>query len=121
MKILCHPIKELIIFYIQNLKKIVLNFQIQPIPVFLKMISKKIFIKKINELKKHFSGISKSQNFDELLILLSTAKRKFMLFDNVKVNDDSEAVKKNRLELINFFCKTYENFIDFQLIKDINE
>ena len=78
--------------------------------------------KKINELKKHFSGISKSQNFDELLILLSTAKKEvYAFFDNVKVNDDSEAVKKNRLELINFFCKTYENFIDFQLIKDINE
>ncbi len=78
--------------------------------------------KKINELKKHFSWISKSQNFDELLILLSTAKKEvYAFFDNVKVNDDSEAVKKNRLELINFFCKTYENFIDFQLIKDINE
>jgi len=78
--------------------------------------------KKINELKKYFSGISKTQNFDDTLVLLSTAKKEiFAFFDNVKVNDDNEIVKKNRLELINFFCKTYENFIDFRLIKDIND
>ena len=78
--------------------------------------------KKINELRKYFSGISKTQNFDDTLVLLSTAKKEiFAFFDNVKVNDDNEIVKKNRLELINFFCKTFENFIDFQQIKDINE
>jgi glycyl-tRNA synthetase beta chain len=78
--------------------------------------------KKINELRKYFSGISKNQNFDDTLVLLSTAKKEiFAFFDNVKVNDDNEIVKKNRLELINFFCKTYENFIDFRLIKDIND
>ena len=78
--------------------------------------------KKINELRKYFSGISKTQNFDDTLVLLSTAKKEiFAFFDNVKVNDDNEIVKKNRLELINFFCKTYENFIDFRLIKDIND
>ncbi len=73
-------------------------------------------------IKKYFSEISKNQNFDETLVLLSSLKKEvFAFFDNVKVNDDSENVKKNRLELINLFCKTYENFIDFQLIKDINE
>ena len=77
---------------------------------------------KTNELKKYFSEITKTQNYDETLVLLSTTKKEiFDFFDNVKVNDDSEAVKKNRLELLNFFCKTYENFTDFQLIKDINE
>ena len=82
----------------------------------------KDLFKKINELKKYFSGISKTQNFDDTLVLLSTAKKEiFAFFDNVKVNDDNEIVKKNRLELINFFCKTYENFIDFRLIKDIND
>ena len=66
--------------------------------------------------------MTNKQNFDETLILLATAKKEiFDFFENVKVNDESEIVKKNRLELLNFFCKTYENFIDFQLIKDINE
>ena len=66
--------------------------------------------------------MTKNQNFDDTLQLLATAKNEvFSFFDNVKVNDDSEVVKRNRLELLNFFCKTYDNFIDFQLIKDINE
>ena len=82
----------------------------------------KDFYKKTNELRKYFSTISKNHNFDEALVVMSTVKKEvFAFFDNVKVNDNSETVKKNRLELINFFCKTYENFIDFQLIKDINE
>ena len=81
----------------------------------------KDFYKKTNELRKYFSTISKKHNFDEALVVMSTVKKEvFAFFDNVKVNDSNESVKKNRLELINFFCKTYENFIDFQLIKDIN-
>ena len=60
--------------------------------------------------------------FDELLFSLSIAKQEvYGFFDNVQVNDDSEIIIKNRLELINFFCKTCENFINFQLIKDIND
>jgi glycyl-tRNA synthetase beta chain len=78
--------------------------------------------KKVNELKKYFSGISKDENFDETLMLLSGAKKEiFEFFDNVKVNDESDFIKKNRLELINILCKTFENFINFHLIKDINE
>ncbi len=78
--------------------------------------------KKTNELRKYFSGILKNENFDETLVLFSTAKKEvFAFFDNVKVNDDNETIKKNRLELINFFCKTLDNFIDFQLIKDTND
>ena len=82
----------------------------------------KALYKKTNELKQYLTGSSKKQNFDETLVILATAKNDVSnFFDNVKVNDDSEVVKKNRLELLNFFCKTYENFIDFQVIKDINE
>ncbi len=77
--------------------------------------------KKTNELNQYFLGITKNQNFDETLILLATAKKEvFDFFDNVKVKDESEDVRKNRLELLNFFCKTYENFINFQLIEDID-
>ena len=82
----------------------------------------KDLFKKTNEVSKHFSEISKNQNFDETLVVLSSAKNEvFAFLDNVKVNDDDQTIKKNRLELINFLCKTFENFIDFQLIKDINE
>ncbi|MBD1137586.1 glycine--tRNA ligase subunit beta [Pelagibacterales bacterium SAG-MED43] len=82
----------------------------------------KALYKKTNELRQFFSGITLNQNFDESLVLLAAAKNEvFAFLDNVKVNDDSEVIKKNRLELLNYFCKTYENFIDFQLIRDINE
>ncbi len=82
----------------------------------------KALYKKTSELKEYFSGMTNKQNFDETLIYLATAKNEvFDFFDNVKVNDESEVIKKNRLELLNFFCKTNENFIDFKLIKDIDE
>ena len=82
----------------------------------------KALFKKTNELKQHFAMVENKQNFDEILGSLASAKKEiFDFFDNVKVNDESEIIKKNRLELLSFFCKTYENFIDFQLIKDANE
>ena len=66
--------------------------------------------------------VTNKQDFDQILNTLASAKKEvFDFFDNVKVNDDSEIIKKNRLELLSFFCKTFENFIDFQLIKDANE
>jgi glycyl-tRNA synthetase beta chain len=73
-------------------------------------------------LKQIFSVVTNKQDFDQSLNSLASAKKEvFDFFDNVKVNDDSEIIKKNRLELLSFFCKTFENFIDFQLIKDANE
>ena len=77
---------------------------------------------KTNELKKHISEISRDKDFDEILMLLSSAKKEvFDFFDNVKVNDDNDVVRKNRLELLNFFCKTYETFLDFHQIREIND
>jgi glycyl-tRNA synthetase beta chain len=73
-------------------------------------------------LKQIFSVVTNKQDFDQTLNSLASAKKEvFDFFDNVKVNDDSEIIKKNRLELLSFFCKTFDNFIDFQLIKDANE
>ena len=57
------------------------------------------------------NGADSIQVFSDLNLLKDTAKKW----------DINKFVKKNRLELLNFLCKTYENFIDFQLIKDINE
>ena len=82
----------------------------------------KALYNKTSEIKQHFNEMNKKQNFEETLIYLASAKKEiFDFFDNVQVNDENEAIKKNRLELLNFFCRTYENFINFQLIKDINE
>ena len=45
----------------------------------------------------------------------------FAFFDNVKVNEENEDLRKNRLELINMLCKTFQNFMNFQLLKTNNE
>ena len=34
---------------------------------------------------------------------------------------ENENLRKNRLELVNMLCKTFQNFINFQLLKTNNE
>jgi len=78
--------------------------------------------KKIGEIKKYFSSINNDENYEESLSILAGAKKEiFEFFDNVQVNEESESLRKNRLELINMLCKTFQNFIDFQLLKSTNE
>ena len=40
-----------------------------------------------------------------------------IFFENVIVNDENLDIKKNRLELLQMFCKTYNNFIDFSKVE----
>ena len=78
--------------------------------------------KKINEIKKYYSEINNDENYEKSLsILASTKKEIYEFFDNVKVNEENETLRKNRLELINMLCKTFQNFINFQLLKTNNE
>ena len=35
------------------------------------------------------------------------------------VNDKDKAIKKNRLELLNMLCKTYDNYINFSNIETL--
>jgi len=78
--------------------------------------------KKINEIKKYYSTIDNDENYEKSLsILAETRKEVFEFFDNVKVNEDNETLRKNRLELINMLCKTFQNFTNFQLLKLGNE
>ncbi len=78
--------------------------------------------KKINEIKKYYSNINNDENYEQSLTILAGAKKDiFEFFDNVKVNEENETLRKNRLELINMLCKTFQNFINFQLLKINNE
>ena len=78
--------------------------------------------KKINEIKKYYSNINNDENYEQSLIMLASAKREvFDFFDNVQGNEENETLRKNRLELINMLCKTFQNFINFQLLKASNE
>ncbi|MDC3023130.1 glycine--tRNA ligase subunit beta [Candidatus Pelagibacter sp.] len=74
--------------------------------------------KKINEIKKYYLNINNDENYDLSLSILADAKKEvFEFFDNVKVNEENETLRKNRLELINMLCKTFQNFINFHLLK----
>jgi glycyl-tRNA synthetase beta chain len=78
--------------------------------------------KKINEIKNYYSSINNDENCEHSLFLLAGAKKEvFEFLDNVKVNEENETLRKNRLELINMLCKTFQNFINFQLLKATNE
>ena len=78
--------------------------------------------KKINEIKKYYTTINNDENYEKSLSILAEAKKEvFDFFDNVKVNEENAILRKNRLELINMLCKTFQNFINFQLLKAINE
>jgi len=78
--------------------------------------------KKIIEINKYYSSLNNDENYEQTLSILSEAKKEvFDFFDNVKVTGDDEVLKKNRLELISMLCKTFDNFINFQLLKVNNE
>ncbi len=79
-------------------------------------LEKNLF-KKISELRKYFSGINKDENYVQTLENLASVKREvFDFFDNVIVNEDDPVIKKNRLELIQMMCKTFNNYVNFSLI-----
>ena len=74
--------------------------------------------KKIQEIKKYFINDGKNDNFEENLSELFKFKQDVnSFFDNVKVNDENELIKKNRLELLNLLCKSFDNFFNFSKIE----
>ena len=77
----------------------------------------KNLFKKINELKKYFSSINKDEVYSETLDNLLDAKKVINdFFDNVIVNDVDPGIRKNRLELIQILCKTFNNYVNFSLV-----
>jgi glycyl-tRNA synthetase beta chain len=73
--------------------------------------------KKINELRKYFQNINKDEDFEKSINNLAGSKKViFDFFDNVIVNEDDITIKKNRLELIQMLCKTFDYYVNFSLI-----
>jgi glycyl-tRNA synthetase beta chain len=73
--------------------------------------------KKINELRKYFQNINKDEDFEESIKNLAESKKViFDFFDNVTVNEEDTTIKKNRLELIQMLCKTFDYYVNFSLI-----
>ena len=87
--------------------------------IFKTELEKNLF-KKINELRKYFQNINKDENFEQSLENLAESKRiVFDFFDNVIVNDEDQTIKKNRLELIQMLCKTFDNYVNFSQIDSL--
>jgi len=78
----------------------------------------KNLFKKINEIRKYFTNIDKDENYVETLEILGGAKKVTSeFFDNVKVNDGDKNIKKNRLELLQMLCRTFDNYVNFSNIE----
>jgi len=76
--------------------------------------------KKIHDLRKYFTNINKDENYELSLKNLAESKNIiFDFFDNVMVNDENKAIKKNRLELLQMLCKTYESYLNFSYIESL--
>ena len=95
----------------------ILSYQIQLTSGIFKTELEKSLFKKINELSKYFLNINKDENFEQSLSNLAECKKVvFEFFDNVIVNEEDPVIKKNRLELIQMLCKTFDNYVNFSLI-----
>ena len=75
---------------------------------------------KINEVKEYFTTPSRLRDSKKTIQMLSEVKViTDQFFEEVKVNDENEEVKKNRLELLLLMCKTFDNFTDFSKFEGI--
>jgi len=78
----------------------------------------KNLLKKIDQLRKYFLNTNKDEDYIQSLTNLADSKKViFEFFDNVKVNDEDKNIKKNRLELLQMLCKTFDNYINFSKIE----
>ena len=90
----------------------------QPESFLFKKDEERNLFNKINEIRQYFSSTKKQESYDETLKILAEAKiTTDNFFDNVIVNDTNFQIKKNRLELLKMFCKTYNNFMDFSKVE----
>jgi len=90
----------------------------QPESFLFKKDEEKHLFNKINEIRKYFSSTKRQESYVETLKILAEAKPiTDNFFDNVIVNDENLDIKKNRLKLLQMFCKTYNNFIDFSKVE----
>ena len=87
--------------------------------IFKNEIEKKLF-KKIKELKKYFINLNNDEKYEITLDNLRSAKPIISdFFDNIIVNDEDNTIKKNRLELLQMFCRTFDNYINFSKIESV--
>ena len=98
----------------QSKKDLKKEFFGDPDTVLFKHNEENFLLEKINEIREHYTTPARLRTVEQTMGLLAGTKGfvdKF--FDNVKVNDENEQIKKNRLELLFLLCKTFDSFADF--------
>ena len=101
-----------------ELKKNKLELSETTDPGLFKNESEKKLYKKIQEIRKYFTSLGSREDCKKTLEVLADAKTDVSnFFDNVIVNDEDEAIKKNRLELMQLLCKTFNNYLNFSNIE----
>ena len=89
-----------------------------PDAVLFKQDEEKELFDKINDIRKAFTYKERKESYENHLKLLSDAKLSTdKFFDNVKVNDENNDIKNNRLELLQRLCSTFNTFIDFSKLE----
>ena len=102
----------------QEKKTINLKITGEPNSILFNKDEEKLLFDQINEVRKYYSNVIKDENYKKTLEILSSAKKTTdNFFENVVVNDENENIKKNRLELLEMFCNTFDNFIDFSKVE----
>ena len=80
----------------------------------------KALYKKVQEIKKNLLIIGKEDNHEDILKTFSLARKEVNdFFENVIVNDNDALIKKNRLELLQMLCKTFDNYLNFSKVESL--
>ena len=89
-----------------------------PDPVLFNTEIEENLLASIHEVREYFTTPSRLRDSQKSIKMLSDVKvLTDRFFEEVKVNDDNEEVKKNRLELLFLMCKTFDNFTDFSKLE----
>ena len=76
--------------------------------------------KKIHEIRKDLTNIGRDDDYEGVLKEFSLIKKEVNdFFENVIVNDEDELIKKNRLELLQMLCKTFDNYLNFSKVESL--
>ncbi len=89
-----------------------------PDAVLFKQDEEKELFERINNIRKVFTLREERKDYEKHLKLLSETKTSTdKFFDKVKVNDENQDLKNNRLELLQILCSTFNSFIDFSKLE----
>ena len=89
-----------------------------PDAVLFKQDEEKELFDRINDIRKVLTLREERKDYEKHLRLLSEIKSSTdNFFDKVKVNDENQDLKNNRLELLQILCSTFNSFIDFSKLE----